>query len=142
MKPQLLLINLLVLGLGSLVAQPALAQTCVKGNTQSTAYMQREGDNRCEGVQPIDAAGSFSLISLTTGRIATLSNLLKLEVPSSHDRAPKVRVRSFQKNYQLDPIALHPNGSRYEFQWSNFVLKNENISPASLRHSLYQLWTA
>lgn len=131
MKRHFLLINLLILSLSSQFTQTAQAQTCINGNTQSTAYMQREGDKRCEGVRPIDVTGSFSIISLTVGRISSLSNPLKLEVPSS--TPIKVNVRSFQKNYHLDPIVLRLKGSRYEFQWSNFVLSSESIPAESLR---------
>lgn len=132
MKKEILLLSLLLL---EFMPPAVQAQVCSKGNTQSTAYIQREDDKRCEGITPIDASGSFSIISLTIGRITTLSNALKIEVPSSNP--PKVRVRSFAKNYQLDPIALRPNGSRHEFQWSNFVLKNENIPVNSLRATAY-----
>lgn len=135
MKKRFLLINLAILMIGSLFTQTAQAQSCSPGNTQSTAYMQREGDKRCEGIRTIEASGSFSLISLSIGRISNLSNPLKLEVPSSNP--PKVRVRSFTQNYQLDPIALRQNGSRHQFQWNNRVLKDANIPPNSLRAFAY-----
>ena len=135
MKKQFLLINLVILIASSLFPQTAQAQSCPQGNPQSTAYMQRENDKRCEGISPIDVSGSFSLISLSIGRISNLSNPLKLEVPSS--KQPKVRVRSFTQNYQLDPIALNQNGSRHQFQWDNFVLRNANIPADSLRATAY-----
>ncbi len=135
MTKQFFIINLAILIAGSLFNQPAQAKSCPQGNTQSTAYIQRESDKRCEGISPLDVSGSFSLISFTTGRISSLSNPLKLEVPSSNP--PKVRVQSFAKNYQLDPIALRPNGSRHQFYWDNFVLRNANIPAHSLRATAY-----
>jgi flagellar basal-body rod modification protein FlgD len=82
-------------------------------------------------------AGNFEIVSLTVGRIATLSNPLKLQVPNRNNQSPKVRVRSFPKNYQLDPLNLNLKGSRYQFQWSDFVLKRENINPTSLRATAF-----
>jgi hypothetical protein len=134
MKKRILLLSFLLL---SIMPPSVQAQSCSRGNTQFTAYMQRENDKRCEGVSPIDVSGAFSLISLSIGRIANLSNPLKLEVPSSNP--PKVRVRSFAfaKNYQLDPIALRPKGLRHQFYWDNFVLRNANIPVNSLRAIAY-----
>jgi flagellar basal-body rod modification protein FlgD len=62
-----------------------------------------------------------------------MTDSLKLEVPSRNNRAPKVIVRSVPKNYQLDPFTLRPQGSRYQFKWSNYVIDREDIALESLR---------
>lgn len=139
MKKQLVLVNLLLLSLGFLFVPNTQAQECPKvSNTRSTAYIQREGDKRCEGVRNItDIDKFFSLISFTVGRITTLPDTLQLAVPSINQKMPKVRLLSFPKNYQLDTLDLSKKGNQYQFKWSNFVLKSENIDPNSLRATAY-----
>jgi flagellar basal-body rod modification protein FlgD len=66
-----------------------------------------------------------------------MTDSLKLEVPSRNNRAPKVIVRSVPKNYQLDPLTLRPQGSRYQFKWSNYVIDREDIALESLRATAY-----
>lgn len=133
MKKSFIVLNLTILSLILVSFFPIQAQNCGTGNTRSSNYIQRDNDKRCEGIAPIDIAGSFSLISLSIGRIREMTDPLKLEVPSRNNRAPKVIVRSVPKNYQLDPLTLRPQGSRYQFKWSNYVIDREDIALESLR---------
>lgn len=133
MKKSFIVLNLTILSLILVSFFPIQAQNCGTGNTRSSNYIQRDNDKRCEGIAPIDIAGSFSLISLSIGRIREMTDSLKLEVPSRNNRAPKVIVRSVPKNYQLDPLTLRPQGSRYQFKWSNYVIDSEDIALESLR---------
>jgi flagellar basal-body rod modification protein FlgD len=133
MKKSFIALNLTILSLILVSFFPIQAQNCGTGNTRSSNYIQRDNDKRCEGIAPIDTAGSFSLISLSIGRIREMTDSLKLEVPSRNNRAPKVIVRSVPKNYQLDPLTLRPQGSRYQFKWSNYVIDREDIALESLR---------
>ncbi|NCS79623.1 MAG: hypothetical protein GPJ17_21555 [Microcystis aeruginosa K13-07] len=134
MKKSFIVLNLTILSLILVSLFPPIqAQNCGTGNTRSSNYIQRDNDKRCEGIAPIDIAGSFSLISLSIGRIREMTDSLKLEVPSRNNRAPKVIVRSVLKNYQLDPLTLRPQGSRYQFKWSNYVIDREDIALESLR---------
>ena len=133
MKKSFIVLNLTILSLILVSFFPIQAQNCGTGNTRSSNYIQRDNDKRCEGIAPIDIAGSFSLISLSIGRIREMTDSLKLEVPSRNNRAPKVIVRSLPKNYQLDPLTLRPQGSRYQFKWSNYVIDREDIALESLR---------
>lgn len=133
MKKSFIALNLTILSLILVSFFPIQAQNCGTGNTRSSNYIQRDNDKRCEGIAPIDIAGSFSLISLSIGRIREMTDPLKLEVPSRNNRAPKVIVRSVPKNYQLDPLTLRPQGSRYQFKWSNYVIDREDIALESLR---------
>ena len=133
MKKSFIVLNLTILSLILVSFFPIQAQNCGTGNTRSSNYIQRDNDKRCEGIAPIDIAGSFSLISLSIGRIREMTDSLKLEVPSRNNRAPKVIVRSVPKNYQLDPLTLRPQGSRYQFKWSNYVIDREDIAIESLR---------
>lgn len=134
MKKSFIALNLTILSLILVSLFPPIqAQNCGTGNTRSSNYIQRDNDKRCEGIAPIDIAGSFSLISLSIGRIREMTDSLKLEVPSRNNRAPKVIVRSVPKNYQLDPLTLRPQGSRYQFKWSNYVIDREDIALESLR---------
>ncbi|NCT63096.1 MAG: hypothetical protein GPJ03_08625 [Microcystis aeruginosa G13-01] len=134
MKKSFIVLNLTILSLILVSLFPPIqAQNCGTGNTRSSNYIQRDNDKRCEGIAPIDIAGSFSLISLSIGRIREMTDSLKLEVPSRNNRAPKVIVRSVPKNYQLDPFTLRPQGSRYQFKWSNYVIDREDIALESLR---------
>ncbi|MCZ8125419.1 MAG: hypothetical protein O9304_00515 [Microcystis sp. LE19-114.1B] len=133
MKKSFIALNLTILSLILVSFFPIQAQNCGTGNTRSSNYIQRDNDKRCEGIAPIDIAGSFSLISLSIGRIREMTDPLKLEVPSRNNRAPKVIVRSLPKNYQLDPLTLRPQGSRYQFKWSNYVIDREDIALESLR---------
>ena len=137
MKKSFIVLNLTILSLILVSFFPIQAQNCGTGNTRSSNYIQRDNDKRCEGIAPIDIAGSFSLISLSIGRIPGMSDYLKLEVPSRNNRAPKVIVRSLPKNYQLDPLTLRPQGSRYQFKWSNYVIDREDIALESLRATAY-----
>ncbi|NCS31262.1 MAG: hypothetical protein GPJ18_23175 [Microcystis aeruginosa F13-15] len=140
MKKSFIALNLTILSLILVSFFPIQAQNCGTGNTRSSNYIQRDNDKRCEGIAPIlspksqvEIAGSFSLISLSIGRIREMTDPLKLEVPSRNNRAPKVIVRSVPKNYQLDPLTLRPQGSRYQFKWSNYVIDREDIALESLR---------
>ena len=133
MKKSFIVLNLTILSLILVSFFPIQAQNCGTGNTRSSNYIQRDNDKRCEGIAPIDIAGSFSLISLSIGRIREMTDSLKLEVPSRNNRAPKVIVRSVPKNYQLAPLTLRPQGSRYQFKWSNYVIDREDIALESLR---------
>lgn len=133
MKKSFIVLNLTILSLILVSFFPIQAQNCGTGNTRSSNYIQRDNDKRCEGIAPIDIAGSFSLISLSIGRIREMTDSLKLEVPSRNDRVPKVIVRSVPKNYQLAPLTLRPQGSRYQFKWSNYVIDREDIALESLR---------
>ena len=133
MKKSFIVLNLTILSLILVSFFPIQAQNCGTGNTRSSNYIQRDNDKRCEGIAPIETAGSFSLISLSIGRIREMTDSLKLEVPSRNNRAPKVIVRSLPKNYQLDPLTLRPQGSRYQFKWSNYVIDREDIALESLR---------
>lgn len=134
MKKSFIVLNLTILSLILVSLFPPIqAQNCGTGNTRSSNYIQRDNDKRCEGIAPIDIAGSFSLISLSIGQIREMTDSLKLEVPSRNNRAPKVIVRSLPKNYQLDPLTLRPQGSRYQFKWSNYVIDREDIALESLR---------
>lgn len=133
MKKSFIVLNLTILSLILVSFFPIQAQNCGTGNTRSSNYIQRDNDKRCEGIAPIDIAGSFSLISLSIGRIREMTDPLKLEVPSRNNRAPKVIVRSVPKNYQLAPFTLRPQGSRYQFKWSNYVIDREDIALESLR---------
>jgi hypothetical protein len=137
MKKSFIVLNLTILSLILVSFFPIQAQNCGTGNTRSSNYIQRDNDKRCEGIAPIDIAGSFSLISLSIGRIREMTDPLKLEVPSRNNRAPKVIVRSVPKNYQLDPLTLRPQGSRYQFKWSNYVIDREDIALESLRATAY-----
>ncbi len=122
MKKSFIVLNLTILSLILVSLFPPIqAQNCGTGNTRSSNYIQRDNYKRCEGIAPIDIAGSFSLISLSIGRIREMTDSLKLEVPSRNNRAPKVIVRSVPKNYQLDPLTLRPQGSRYQFKWSKII---------------------
>ncbi len=133
MKKSFIALNLTILSLILVSFFPIQAQNCGTGNTRSSNYIQRDNDKRCEGIAPIEIAGSFSLISLSIGRIREMTDSLKLEVPSRNNRAPKVIVRSLPKNYQLAPFTLRPQGSRYQFKWSNYVIDREDIALESLR---------
>jgi flagellar basal-body rod modification protein FlgD len=113
------------------------AAACPKGNRQETAYMERDKDKRCEGLGTMDISDSLDLVSLAIGQITTLSNPLKLQVPNRNNQEPKVRVRSFSQNYQLDPLALRRQGSNYQFQWENNVIKNAQIEPKTLRATAF-----
>ena len=152
MKKSFIVLNLTILSLVLVSFFPIRAQNCGTGNTRSSNYIQRDNDKRCEGIAPmeyfqsdygyqseigIDIAGSFSLISLSIGRIREMTDSLKLEVPSRNNQEPKVRVRSVPKNYQLDPLTLRPQGSRYQFKWSNYVIDREDIALGSLRATAY-----
>ncbi len=137
MKKSFIALNLTILSLILVSFFPIQAQNCGTGNTRSSNYIQRDNDKRCEGIAPIETAGSFSLISLSIGRIREMTDSLKLEVPSRNNRAPKVIVRSVPKNYQLDPLTLRPQGSRYQFKWSNYVIDREDIALESLRATAY-----
>ena len=137
MKKSFIALNLTILSLILVSFFPIQAQNCGTGNTRSSNYIQRDNDKRCEGIAPIDIASSFSLISLSIGRIREMTDSLKLEVPSRNNRAPKVIVRSVPKNYQLDPLTLRPQGSRYQFKWSNYVIDREDIALESLRATAY-----
>ncbi|NCS50478.1 MAG: hypothetical protein GPJ29_22200 [Microcystis aeruginosa BK11-02] len=138
MKKSFIVLNLTILSLILVSLFPPIqAQNCGTGNTRSSNYIQRDNDKRCEGIAPIDIASSFSLISLSIGRIREMTDSLKLEVPSRNNRAPKVIVRSVLKNYQLDPFTLRPQGSRYQFKWSNYVIDREDIALESLRATAF-----
>ncbi|REJ40455.1 MAG: hypothetical protein DWQ54_19390 [Microcystis flos-aquae TF09] len=137
MKKSFIALNLTILSLILVSFFPIQAQNCGTGNTRSSNYIQRDNDKRCEGIAPIDIAGSFSLISLSIGRIREMTDSLKLEVPSRNNRAPKVIVRSLPKNYQLDPLTLRPQGSRYQFKWSNYVIDREDIALESMRATAF-----
>ncbi|NCR29053.1 MAG: hypothetical protein GPJ16_22210 [Microcystis aeruginosa G11-04] len=148
MKKSFIALNLTILSLILVSFFPIQAQNCGTGNTRYSNYIQRDNDKRCEGIiapmkyfqsdyDGIDIAGSFSLISLSIGRIPGMTDSLKLEVPSRNNQEPKVRVRSVPKNYQLDPLTLRPQGSRYQFKWSNYVIDREDIALESLRATAY-----
>ena len=115
MKKSFIVLNLTILSLILVSFFPIQAQNCGTGNTRSSNYIQRDNDKRCEGIAPIDIAGSFSLISLSIGRIPGISDYLKLEVPSRNNRAPKVIVRSLPKNYQLDPLGCIPLRNEHKY---------------------------
>jgi len=131
MKTHLLPIGLLTLLLYS--HSSAQAQTCDVGNTKDTAYILREGDKRCEGMNAQPLNSSFSIKSFSIGRIATLSNFLKLQIPVNQppQTPPKVIVLAPQ-NYQLDPLQLTSKKTGYEFQWSKYVIENAKIDPQKL----------
>lgn len=120
-----------------LITWPAQAAPCPKGNLQETAYMKRDNDPRCEGLGTVDKAGSIELISFNIGRITALNNPLKLQIPNRNNQEPKVRLRSFLQNYQLDPLTLRKGGYYYQFQWDNNVIKNAQIEPDSLRATAF-----
>ena len=120
-----------------LITWPAQAAPCPKGNLQEPAYMERDNDKRCEGLGAMDTTGSLELVSLNIGQITSLSNPLKLQVPNRNNKEPKVSLRSFPKNYQLDPLTLRNQGSRYQFQWDNKVIKNAQIEPKTLRATAF-----
>jgi flagellar basal-body rod modification protein FlgD len=121
-----------------LITWPAQAAPCPQGNLQETAYMERDNDKRCEGVGAMNRDNyDFALVSFNIGRIAALSNPMKLQVPNRNNQEPTVRLRSFPKNYQLDPLALRKQGSRYQFQWDNNVIRNAQIEPESLRATAF-----
>lgn len=124
MKIKLILSTLILFSLNSLTAD---AQVCPSGNPQGTAYILRVQPKRCEGIQARNISGSFSLISLTTGRIPRNSNPLRLEVPSNANQNPQVQVRSPQNYYYLDPIEIPYKNNRFQIQWSNYVLRKEGI---------------
>ena len=124
MKTALILSSLILFSLNSLTAD---AQVCPSGNPQGTAYILREQPKRCEGIQASEISGSFGLISLTTGRIPSNSNPLRLEVPSSLNQIPTVKVRYPQKYYYLDPIEIPYKNNRFQIEWSNYVLRTEGI---------------
>ncbi|HAC65443.1 MAG TPA: hypothetical protein DCF68_18410 [Cyanothece sp. UBA12306] len=128
MKKQLLFINLLILSLGLLLIPNTQAQQCPKTGNRPTDYIQREGDKRCEGiVKRLDQGGDFSLVSLTIGRMKTLTEPLKLEVPNINNKKPEIKIYSLQQKYQLIPLRLRTRGYNYKFQWSNAVIKTEKI---------------
>ena len=134
MKKSFIVLNLTILSLILVSLFPPIqAQNCGTGNTRSSNYIQRDNDKRCEGIVPIDIAENFSLISLSIGQIREMTDSLKLEVPSRNNQEPKVIVRSLPKNYQLAPLTLRPEGSRYQFKWSNYVIDREDIALESLR---------
>ena len=116
----------------------AQAQSCPNvNNPQSTAYIQRDQDKRCEGIQASDISGDFSLISFTVGQLKP-ANTLTLQVPDRlNHRLPNVHVLSRDKSYQLDLLQLHSQGDRFRGQWADYVLKTENIPLDSLRATAF-----
>lgn len=114
------------------------AQPCAKlNNPRSTAYGLRDQDRRCEGIQATDISGDFSLISLTLGQIQPAKKL-SLQVPDRANRQqPVVRVRSREKNYQLEPLEFRYSGGLFQAQWSDDVVKAEGISLNSLRATAF-----
>lgn len=133
--------SLAVFSLLNLTPEYLSAQSppCPKlNNAQSTAYSLREQDRRCEGIQATDISGDFSLISLTLGQVQPAS-ILKLQVPALQvpDRAnrqqPTVRVRSREKNYQLDPLEFRYRNGLFQVQWSDYIIRTEGIPLNSLR---------
>ncbi|KAM3099069.1 hypothetical protein ACKFKF_15635 [Phormidesmis sp. 146-12] len=113
---------------------PAQAQTCKDGDSQSINYILRKNDPRCEGLKPFNVGGDFTLVSFAVGKINPSGGVLTLQVPNQGTtQKPFVRVISFRKNYQLDPISLQESGSWFKFNWSNFVLEQAKISLNSLR---------
>lgn len=112
---------------------PALAAPCQRGNPKNTAYMERTGDNRCEGITSPDIARpDFSVRSFVIGQFA-VSNPLRLRLPKVAATPPTLRIQSSQKYYQLDPLTLKPTGNQWQFQWSDQVLRQENIPLSALR---------
>ncbi len=133
MNHKILLATFLIFSLNPLIAQ---AQDCIRGNPKQSTYQLRDNYRRCEGIKPVDVSGSFSLISLSTGRLNDNSNPLTLDVPNIGipEQQLKVTVQSLQKNYQLIPLEFKPINPRFHFEWSNDVLKKAEIPFDSLNY--------
>jgi hypothetical protein len=119
------------------VATPLLAQPCDPGNANSTAYIQRNDDLRCEGILANPASRTkLELVSFTAGRWpqTTRANAtLELQIPGPPDQTPTLRILSrANQYYQLDPLELAYGNGYHQFQWSNQVLKTEGIGLGSL----------
>jgi hypothetical protein len=109
---------LLLLLVSFFPSAPLVASSCKPGNPKNTAYMERNGDKRCEGITSPDIARpDFALRSFMVGQFAT-SNPLKLSIPrpANQTQPPNVRIQSAQSYYQLIPLSLRPIGSQWEFQ--------------------------
>lgn len=133
----------LVLGVTNRVLpQP---QACKPGSARNTAYMQRDGDKRCEGITtPQASLPDFGLSSLSIGQLQDSPNLA-LTIPKAPRLSqPKVRIQAItpstkpnvanrDKYYQLDPLALKDGGQQWQFQWTNAILSQENIPLTKLR---------
>jgi hypothetical protein len=129
------LATILLLTASSLITPPATAAPCQKGNPKNTAYMEREGDKRCEGITSPDVARTdFDLRSFMVGQF-TATDPLSLRIPkvATLPNPPDVRIQSTQKYYQLDPLNLQSVNNQWQFRWSSDVLRQENIPLRNLR---------
>lgn len=108
---------------------------CKEGNVRNTNYMLRQSDPRCEGIIDPEASGSeFNLRSFVIGSLQS-SPKLSLAVPKLNNLPkPQIRIQSIPpRYYQLDPLELKDQGSKWGFTWPNNILRQENIQPDTLR---------
>lgn len=133
MKP--VIVSVCSLGLAMMLL-PVAAQRppCDRGNTKNSAYMFRENQKRCEGITTKEVArGDFDISSLTIGQLQS-NRRLTLRVPKvANLPKPQMRVQAAKQFYELIPLELTNTGSQWQFDWSDEVLRSENILPDSLR---------
>jgi hypothetical protein len=125
------------------------AQACQKDkNQKNSAYMERDGDKRCEGIiTPQASLPDFGLSAFSIGQVQENNRelTLTLTVPKSPRLSePKVQIKAItpatmpngaikDKQYRLEPLALTAEEKQWKFKWSNAVLRAENIQPDKLR---------
>jgi len=133
MNSKILLLSLLLLLVSPLTTQATDEKPCYKRNPETSDYQLREsnGNRRCEGIKRQPIGKSLELTSLTVGRLQS-TNQLALRIPNVSKNKPNVVVRYPAKNYQLDHVDLSHSSGWFQMQWSNSVLRRENIEPERL----------
>ncbi len=103
-------------------------------NTRN-AYRLLENYRRCEGMIAPDAGSSdFRISSFSIGKLTDSKTLsLRIPAPSSNSSQPILRIQSSQAYYQLDPLQLKSMKDHWYFEWSNKILKQEEIPFSGIR---------
>jgi hypothetical protein len=128
MTRKLLLTTLTLLGTSFATA----AIACPSNLSEPLAYQRRSNPTRCEGINRQSVSGSFSLVSFATSSLTAYSNQLQLRLPRVGVN-PTLRVRSYQRRYQLDSLEPQPQQNWYQVSLQTNILQQANVPPTSLR---------
>ncbi len=135
--PSIIFIFLILAALGLPDSSATVTdQTCKSRATKTrNGYRLLENYRRCEGMIAPDAASSdFRISSFSVGKLTDSKTLsLRVPVPSSNSSHPILRIQSSQDYYQLDPLQLKSMKDHWHFEWSNKILKQEEIPFSSIR---------
>ncbi|NMG56964.1 hypothetical protein E1H12_00155 [Geitlerinema sp. P-1104] len=116
--------------LGTSLASVGL--TCPTNLPDDLAYQRRDNPSRCEGINRQSVSGSFSLVSFATSNVTSYDNPLQLRIPGVGSN-PNLRVRSYQRRYQLDSLQLQRQQNRYQVDLNTRILRESHVPPNSLR---------